>query len=103
MDRRGEIGFFAAIGSLNLDPRSIDINTEIALLVDSPVLAESLVVPMLDTLPGIAYRLSENDEGKLLWTTYTDGVVSVVTSEPQTGNWRRFKAFLSRVFPENQL
>ena len=98
IDRR-----FSVIGSLNLDPRSIDINTEIALLVDSPVLAESLVVPVLEAIPAFAYRISEDEKGKLLWTTHVDGAEIIETSEPQSGTWRRFKAFLSRILPESQL
>jgi putative cardiolipin synthase len=92
-----------AIGSLNLDPRSIDINTEMALLIDSPALAEAIVVPALERIQKAAYRLSEDENGKLNWTASIDGVTVVETNEPQSGNWRRFKAFLSRILPESQL
>ena len=98
IDRR-----FTAIGSLNLDPRSIDINTEVALVIDSPELSEQLARPALDSLALYAYRLSEDDNGKLLWSASINGAEVVETSEPQAGRWRRFKAFLSRVLPESQL
>ena len=92
-----------SVGSLNLDPRSIDINTESALVIESASLSERLVVPALERLEFTAYRVTENEKGKLIWTTTVDGVEVVEKSEPQAGSWRRFKAFLSRIFPESQL
>jgi putative cardiolipin synthase len=91
------------VGSLNLDPRSIDINTESALVIDSGPLTERLVEPALERLKVTAYRVTENDKGKLRWTTTVDGVEVVEKGEPQAGSWRRFKAFLSRILPESQL
>jgi hypothetical protein len=51
----------------------------------------------------MAYRVTENEKGKLRWTSVIDGKVVVEKSEPQSSRWRRFKAFLSRVVPEGQL
>ncbi len=98
MDRR-----YTFIGSLNLDPRSIDINTEMGVLVDSADMAKSLAVPFMEALPQRAYRVVENDKGYLRWKIIIDGEEIVETSEPQAGTWRRFKAFLSRLLPESQL
>lgn len=92
-----------SVGSLNLDPRSIDINTESALVIRSPALTEQLVAAALERLPTTAYRVTEDGKGRLLWTATVDGTEVVETGEPQSGNWRRFKAFLSRILPESQL
>jgi putative cardiolipin synthase len=54
-------------------------------------------------LPQRAYRVTEDENGALQWTTLNDGKVIVVTSEPQSSGWRRFKAFMSRILPESQL
>ncbi|MGD2140554.1 MAG: phospholipase D family protein [Burkholderiales bacterium] len=98
VDRR-----FTFVGSLNLDPRAIDINTEMGVLVDSAQMTSALAEPFLATLPQRAYRVTEDENGALQWTTLNDGKVIVVTSEPQSSGWRRFKAFMSRILPESQL
>lgn len=91
------------VGSLNLDPRSIDINTEFGVLVDNSQLANILVGKFLKDLPSFAYRVTENSKGNLLWTSNIDGNDVVETKEPQTSWWLRFKASILRVFPEGQL
>ncbi len=98
VDRR-----YLFIGSLNLDPRSIDINTEMGVLIDSSGMAERVVEPFLDKLPQQAYRVVENQNGSLRWYGNIDGEEVVEESEPQAGSWRRFKAFISRILPESQL
>ncbi len=54
-------------------------------------------------LPSFAYRVTQNEKGKLRWTAVIDGSEVVEKKEPQAGRWLRFKAFLSRVLPEGQL
>jgi len=91
------------IGSLNLDPRSIDINTEMGLLIENADMGGGLAEKFFQNLPSFAYRVTENEKGKLRWTTVIDGKEVVETSEPQASRWLRFKAFLFRIFPEGQL
>jgi len=91
------------VGSLNLDPRSIDINSEMGVLVDSADMAAALAAPFLENLPERAYRLQEDDRGRLRWHGVIDGQEVIEKNEPQAGQWRRFKAFLSRILPESQL
>jgi len=98
VDRR-----YTFIGSLNLDPRAIDINSEMGVLVDSDDMTSALVRPFLQTLPDRAYRVVEDDNGRLRWNAVIDGEEIVATSEPQSSAWRRFKAMLSRILPESQL
>ena len=87
VDRR-----YVVVGSYNLDPRSADINTELALLVDSPAFAE-MVAEFFDdgVKPENSYRVTL-EEGRLRWTTSDDGTVRVYTKEPETSWWQRFKA-----------
>ena len=54
-------------GSLNLDPRSIDINAESGVLVHSPELVGGLVDLLLEDLPGFAYRVELDESNKLTW------------------------------------
>lgn len=98
IDRR-----YAFVGSLNLDPRSIDINTEFGVLVENKKLTAALVEGFFENLSSMGYRVTEDGKGKLRWTTVIDGMSVVETKEPQTSWWLRFKAFVLRVLPESQL
>ena len=91
------------VGSLNLDPRSIDINTEMGLLIDSPELGELLTESSRKRIPMIAYRVKMDDEGELSWHATIDGKEVVETKEPQTSGWDRFKAWFLKIAPEKQL
>lgn len=91
------------VGSLNLDPRSIDINTEFGVMIDSADLSSELTEKFFKNLPSFAYRVTENDKGQLRWTTMIDGRQVVETKEPQASNWLRFKAWFLRIVPEKQL
>jgi putative cardiolipin synthase len=91
------------VGSLNFDPRSIDINTEMGVLIDSSDMSERVVKPFLDILPRQSYRVVEDKNGSLRWHGIIDGQEVIEDSEPQASTWRRFKAFISRILPESQL
>lgn len=91
------------VGSLNLDPRSIDINTEMGLLIDSPELGEQLMNDAIERIPKIAYRLHLNENDKITWHATIDGEEVVETTDPQTSAWRRFAAWFLKIAPENQL
>ena len=91
------------IGSLNLNSRSIDINTEMGVLIDSSEMSEEIVKPFLDSLPQQSYRVVEDKKGSLRWYGVINGKEVVENSEPQASTWRRFKAFISRILPESQL
>ena len=98
VDRR-----YLFIGSLNLDPRSIDINTEMGVLIDSSDMSERIVEPFLESLPRQSYRVIEDKSGSLRWYGIIDGKEVVENSEPQAGTWQRFKAFISRILPASQM
>ncbi|MFT7288967.1 MAG: putative cardiolipin synthase [Halieaceae bacterium] len=91
------------VGSLNLDPRSIDINTEMGLLIDSPALAKTLSESSLANLPRIAYRLQLDHDDKISWHATIDGEEVVEMTEPQTTAWRRLSAWFQKIVPEKQL
>jgi len=93
------------MGSFNLDPRSRAINTEIAILVDSPELAGSLAAFMDDGVsPGSAFRLSLDQDGDLVWTTTANGTKLELDTDPETTFWHRFMLDLVGLLPiEEQL
>jgi putative cardiolipin synthase len=91
------------VGSLNLDPRSIDINTEMGLLINSREMGERVNEEIRKRIENIAYRVKMDDEGHLSWHATIDGREVVETKEPQTSAWDRFKAWFLKIAPERQL
>jgi putative cardiolipin synthase len=61
------------LGSLNLDPRSIEINTEHLLLIDAPELAKRLLADF-ETMcaPENAWAVTLNEKNQLRWTSDED-------------------------------
>ncbi|MDJ0761332.1 MAG: phospholipase D family protein [Woeseiaceae bacterium] len=91
------------VGSLNLDPRSIDINAEMGLLIESPELATRIADGLPTALENTAYRVVANDGKTMEWHATIDGKPVVEPNEPLSGRWRRFKAWFLRIAPEGQL
>jgi putative cardiolipin synthase len=94
------------IGSLNLDPRSTDINTELGLLVESEALARQ-VAAYMDQGASLnnAYRVQLDADGDLVWSTRMDnGELVQFDKEPQTGVLKRGTADFIKALPvESQL
>jgi putative cardiolipin synthase len=91
------------VGSLNLDPRSIEINAELGVLIDSPGMVKQLMEGVNSALPELTYEVKLDDSGSLQWLATIDGNKVVETREPQTGWWRRFQSRIYRILPESQL
>ena len=91
------------IGSLNLDPRSIEINSEMGLLITNNAMGELLAKTALKQLESVAYRVVLNEHRRLRWHATIDGVEVIESSEPLATLMGRFRAFLLRIVPENQL
>lgn len=96
------------IGSLNLDPRAIDFNTEIGFVVDSPELAGDMSREFDERIEQVAFRLElvRDDSGTetLLWHGLVDGEPEVFDYEPHASVWQRFAANFLSLFPiEGQL
>ena len=95
------------VGSMNLDPRSIDINTEIGLLIDSPELASSLLDRFESRHDRAFYevRLEPKDTDRpdgrlqLVWIEHNDGEQVRHTREPETTFWQRFSVGFISLFP----
>ncbi|WP_413292260.1 phospholipase D family protein [Bdellovibrio sp. HCB185ZH] len=92
------------VGSMNLDPRSVHINTEMGVVVESEEMAGKFSKRFKENLPEIAYKLGLDIDGDLQWTTYDDGQKNTLTSEPESSWWQRVKAsFMSLFIPESYL
>jgi len=91
------------VGSLNLDPRSIDINSEMGVVVTSAEMSGDLTDQLFESLDDWTYRVKLNESGRLRWHATIDGEEVVETSEPQARWWTRFNAWFLKLGPESQL
>ncbi|UCH48626.1 MAG: phospholipase D family protein [Betaproteobacteria bacterium] len=91
------------VGSLNLDPRSIEINSEMGMIVDSAEMTGELADKLFENLGKWTYRVKLNDDGQLRWHATIDGVEVVETSEPLASWWQKFSAWFLKIAPERQL
>jgi putative cardiolipin synthase len=80
------------VGSFNWDPRSVGVNTEMGVLIESAKLASQLVNSVTSLLPGAAWQVRLNDDDKVEWVGVADDKEVVFTKPPQTSAWRRFTA-----------
>ncbi|MFS4458556.1 phospholipase D family protein [Bdellovibrio sp. HCB2-146] len=104
----GKVYFFDRkkifVGSMNLDPRSIYLNSEMGLVIDSPDLAESLLKDAEERLDETSYRLFLDEEKNLRWKSIENAREVIFTKEPETSWWQRFKSgFISIFVPESML
>ncbi len=97
------------VGSMNLDPRSAYLNTELGILVDSSELARQLLVVVgQQLLPRNSFQLKlEGPEGgkqRLVWIGEEAGQPVQLTTEPKASWWRRTSTQLMGFFvPESML
>jgi putative cardiolipin synthase len=99
------------IGSMNYDPRSLHLNTELGLIIDSPELAREAATRFeAMTSPPNAYRVVLRDgaaggagqggEGEhLAWLTQENGNSVQYDQEPAKDDWQRIAVGLLRLLP----
>jgi putative cardiolipin synthase len=96
------------IGSLNLDPRSVQLNTEIGVVCESGLLAGTMARQLESVLDQVAWRVERvvQSDGKphLVWIETTASGVVQHTAEPEVSIWRRFSVWFLGLLPiESQL
>ena len=91
------------VGSFNVDPRSVNLNTEMGLLVESEELAEQIASSIENDVAGEnSWQVRLTEAGKLEWITLKDGVITSRTEkEPQTKALRRAEAWLLQAIPDD--
>jgi putative cardiolipin synthase len=101
------------IGSLNLDPRSAHLNTELALVIDSPTLAEQATrLFEAATSPAASYRVtlaspaelaqlrhSAAPQSRLVWSADEDGLRHTYNLDPHAGFYRNLLTGLCLLLP----
>lgn len=93
------------IGTLNLDPRSLRINTEIGVVLTCPEFGERLHTVLAgDFAPESAWQLTLDDRRRLTWTGKTHGTLESFHRDPYSSFGRRMAAwFWARLPLESQL
>ena len=87
------------IGSMNLDPRSAAINTEMGAIIDSPALGADLRDLMLRDMNGEnAWQVTVTDEARLLWTNADE----TRTSQPKRGFLQGVMNTVFKIVPREQ-
>jgi putative cardiolipin synthase len=89
------------IGSLNLDPRSIYINMEFGLTIDSPGLGEEIAAVLDQYLaPENSWRVKLDEKGRLSWVSSA----GTIDKEPARSTWQRISVGFFGLLPiEDQL
>ena len=93
------------VGSMNLDPRSARINTEIGVRIVSPALAEMVLAAFkVDALAGL-YQVKLRPGGAgVRWIAVDAERPEELDVDPDTSLWQRLRAMLLSFFvPGNQL
>ncbi len=93
------------VGSMNLDPRSANLNTEIGVRVRSPELAAMIFGGFkVAELAGV-YRVQLKADGSSVrWTTADGGPSEELEVDPDTSQWQRLRVMLLSLFvPDSQL
>ena len=77
------------VSTLNWDPRSIYLNTELGLIIESPALAEAIASGIESALqPENSWRVKLDDEDRLLWVSGE----TVVRKDPARTFGQRFQS-----------
>jgi len=85
------------IGSMNLDPRSALINTEMGVVIKSRGLAEALAKLIeRDMEPANSWRVELNNDGDLRWVNDKE----TVTMQPARNCWQRVEDVFFELFPK---
>jgi putative cardiolipin synthase len=92
-------GRLVFIGSMNLDPRSAAINTEMGAVIESPGLGQAVRELMLrDMRPENAWEVSLNEKGRLQWQNSDE----TVTTQPTRGFMQHVMNAIFKVVPKEQ-
>ncbi|WP_170603467.1 phospholipase D family protein [Ruegeria arenilitoris] len=88
------------VGSFNWDPRSVNINTEMGILIDSPSLTAQTMGALNEVLPAYTYRVTLENAGQLKWQTRDeDGTILEYDSEPTGSAWDHIVSGFLAILP----
>jgi putative cardiolipin synthase len=87
------------IGSMNFDPRSADINSEMGVIIDSPSLGREMIrLAERDMAPENAWQVKLDENGDLIWVNSDE----TVSRQPARNTWQRFMDSVFKILPKSQ-
>lgn len=93
----------ALVGSMNLDPRSAKLNSEMGVLMRSPEIAQQLA-RLFEEVSKDSYQLSLTEGQRVQWNTTPPNPGLLRQSEPEASAWLKFGLkLLSPFAPEEML
>jgi putative cardiolipin synthase len=91
------------VGSMNLDSRSRDLNTEMGIIIENEALAIHSAEQVLKALSSVAYKLVLK-ENQIKWIEEKNNKTKSFDVDPNTTWWKRSKTwFFSLFIPESLL
>jgi len=90
---------YVFVGSFNWDPRSVDINTELGVVMESAEMGDGLGKKIDGALPARAYEVVLDENGNIRWIDNAGDEPIILTKEPDASWWRRTKAQMGRILP----
>lgn len=87
------------VGSLNFDPRSLRLNTELGLVIESPVLAQRIQTMFWTQVPQLAYEAKLDANGSLYWIQRTGDTLTRYGTEPNTTWSARLGVWFYSILP----
>jgi cardiolipin synthase C len=96
------------IGSLNLDPRSVQLNTEIGVVCESEPMARAMAAGLEGNIDQVAWRVERevraDGSARLVWVERTRAGVVRHDEEPEVSAWRLLGVWFLGLLPiESQL
>ncbi|MEP3047175.1 MAG: phospholipase D family protein [Roseibium sp.] len=92
------------VGSLNFDPRSIEINTELGLFLTDGSIISKIAGRLENGLRDYTYKVELDEDEKLTWTYNGAGLHEVLKTEPGAGVLPKTVSWVTRILPvEGQL
>ncbi|HEV8078763.1 MAG TPA: phospholipase D family protein [Marinobacter sp.] len=77
------------VGSFNFDPRSMNLNTEMGYVINSPELATQMETAIEERVRDYAYQVKLDLKGNLYWVEFSDSGKQFFVTEPDTGWFKR--------------
>jgi putative cardiolipin synthase len=88
------------IGSFNFDPRSVFLNTEMGVVIDSPRLAKNLANAFVERFANASYQPALTQEGAIVWDeAEANGTTIRHETEPRTTPASRLALWIYGLFP----
>ena len=91
------------IGSMNMDARSARTNSEIGIIIHSPVIARQVSSLLEDVSADGSYKLELDRDDHVVWSSGKPGAERRWRTDPETTRWQRFLLEMLAPFAPEEL